>query len=874
VPEAPDNRITHWQRARALFHACVELNPAQQDALLARECVDDPDLKAEVESLLASLAASKTFMEVPAAATEYCAEPSWIGRTLGAYRVISLLAAGGMGEVYRAVRADGLYPQAVAIKLIRGELAGEMMLSRFRAERQILASLQHPNIARILDAGITETGLPYIIMELIEGEPIDRYCETRSLPLRQRLELFMQVCAAVHFAHQHLTVHRDLKPGNILVTNQGTVKLLDFGIAKVLDAGAAMDAPTQLHAMTPEYSSPEQIRREPITTASDTYSLGVILYRLLTGRSPYRSSSNDPYALAHEVCETQPLKPSAHADEATTLSGRKQLRGDLDSIVLMALRKERDQRYESVQQFSADVQRYLDNRTVSARPRTWRYVTSRFIVRNRALSLAILLIVVVLIAGILATQRQARIAAAERDRAQRHFDSVRHLANSFMFDIHDEIAKLPGSTKARQLLVNKALTYLDLLSKEPGGDSALQLELAEAYLRVGRVQGQVGFNNLGDHAAALKSYKQAIALLEQALGKDPSARPEYVQLARAYNLASANLEALGRRNEELEMISKEIELMQRRLSRDPDSTEALARMGHVLYRRSQFRSSNGDADGAVADAQRAVELLAKNPDFKRRDDLSFSYSNLGAILLKREDSASRSRALDALRKALATMQAALVDSPDDVTAQRHFAVTAADLGTALVTVGRPREGLPYLEQSLPIFRKLYEADRSSRLARLDMVETEQNVGNLWVSLGDSEKAIDHCRTALQVLGPRPASPESDLEISAAYAEAQTDLSAAYAAAAEAGGAESKQRTQYWHDALLAADASLQTARAVLASKPDLEGDYHAFIERDKMLQTRATHEVAQLSTTNSDASAAGSKSDTLQGRSLAPGARH
>ena len=550
-------------------------------------------------------------------------EPSWIGRTLGAYKIISLLAAGGMGEVYCAIRADGLYPQAVAIKLIRRELAGQIMLNRFRAEREILAALQHPNIARILDAGITEAGLPYIVMELIEGESIDRYCEHHGLSVRQRLELFIDVCAAVHFAHQHLTVHRDLKPGNILVTNDGVVKLLDFGIAKVLDADSSVEALTSLHAMTPEYSSPEQIRGESITTATDIYSLGVILYRLLTGRSPYRSPNTDPYALAREVCDTEPVKPSAKAQESNSSSG-KQLAGDLDSIVLMALRKERDQRYESVQQFSADVQRYLDNRTVAARPRTWAYSASRFIARNRAVSLASALLLVVLLGGILATQRQAKIAAAERDRAQRHFDSVRQLANSFMFDIHDEIAKLPGSIKARQLLVNKALTYLDLLAHEPGADAALQLELAEAYMRVGRVQGQVGYNNLGDHAAALRSFQQAIALLQRSLGNDPASRPESLQLARAYNLASAIVEALGRPAEELEDELKEIDLMQRRLMLFPDSVKVLAKVGAGFYRRSQFRTGHGDPAAGIADRQHAVEvyenIVAKAPDHKHRDN--------------------------------------------------------------------------------------------------------------------------------------------------------------------------------------------------------------------------------------------------------------
>ena len=829
-----------WQRVRQLFHACAELDPAQREVLLEQECAGDLALRAEVESLLVSLAASGTFMETPAAAAFSLGdEPTWIGRTLGSYKILSLLAAGGMGEVYRAVRADGLYPQAVAIKLIRRELAGQIMLSRFRAEREILAALQHPNIARILDAGITETGLPYIVMELIEGESIDRYCEHRGLSVRQRLELFANVCAAVHFAHQHLTVHRDLKPGNILVTNDGVVKLLDFGIAKVLDADSSVEALTSLHAMTPEYSSPEQIRGEPITTATDIYSLGVILYRLLTGRSPYRSANTDPYALAREVCDTEPVKPSANVAQNAALIG-KQLAGDLDSIVLMALRKERDKRYESVQQFSADVQRYLDNRTVSARPRTWAYAASRFIARNRAVTLASALLLLVLVAGILATQRQAKIAAAERDRAQRHFDSVRQLANSFMFDIHDEIAKLPGSIKARQLLVNKALTYLDLLAHEPGGEAALQLELAEAYIRVGRVQGQVGYNNLGDHAAAQRSFQQAIALLERFVGNDPASREASLELARAYNLASSNLEALGRPADELEMISKEIDLMQRALTQFPDTIEVLAKLGVGFHRRSQFRNGHGDAAGGTADGLRAVEIyekiVAKAPEYKHRDNLAFAYSNLAESQLKADDPASRAKGIESLRKALSTMQE-ITANKDNVEGQRHLAVAANELGAALGNVGRAPEGLPYLEQSLPIFRALYEADKSNRLAGLDLAESEENAGNLWAALGDPAKAMEHCRSAVQLLGAPPSPPESDLELSAALIEAEMDLAKAYAAAAQAAVVAPK-RAGFWHEAQLSATLSLQMAQAIVAKRPEVAADYAGFIAKDKELLAR------------------------------------
>jgi eukaryotic-like serine/threonine-protein kinase len=493
-----------------------------------------------------------------------------------------------------------------------------------------------------------------------------------------------------------------------------------------------------------------------------------------------------------------------------------------------------------VQQFSADVQCYLDNRTVAARPRTWAYSASRFIARNRAVSLASALLLVVLLAGILATQRQAKIAAAERDRAQRHFDSVRQLANSFMFDMHDEIAKLPGSIKARQLLVNKALTYLDLLAHEPGADAALQLELAEAYMRVGRVQGQVGYNNLGDHAAAIRSFQQAIALLQGSLGNDPASRPESLQLARAYNLASANLEALGRPAEELEMISKEIDLMQRRLMLFPDSVEALAKVGAGFYRRSQFRIGHGDPAGGIADGQRAVELyekiVAKAPEYKHRDNLAFAYSNLAENQLKADDPASRGKGIESLRRALATMRE-ITANKQNVEGQRHLAVAAAELGAALGTVGQAREGLPYIEEGLPIFRTLYDADKTNRLARLDLVESEENVGKLWVVLGDPTKAVDHCRSALQLLGAPPNPPESDLEISAAMVEAQMDLANAYVSAAQAADATPK-RAGFWREAQLSATASLQMAQDIVAKRPEVAADYAVFIAKDKELLAR------------------------------------
>ncbi len=302
-----------WQQIREVFDDAVCLAPEERSPYLDKVCAADPELRSEVESLLRSdEEAGAGFLNTPALDLTRRADlpaPSRVGRRMGAYNILEEIGHGGMGEVYRAGRADGQYEKEVAIKLVRGGYDTASVLERFRHERQILASLDHPNIARLLDGGTTDEGIPYLVMELIEGTPIDLYCDANNLSVAERLRLFVQVCSAVQYAHQRLVIHRDIKPGNILVTREGVPKLLDFGIAKILDP-AGGSATTVAGPMTPEYASPEQIRGEPITTATDVYSLGVVLYRLLTGRSPYPGNTQVPHELARAICEHEPERPS------------------------------------------------------------------------------------------------------------------------------------------------------------------------------------------------------------------------------------------------------------------------------------------------------------------------------------------------------------------------------------------------------------------------------------------------------------------------------------------------------------------------------------------------------------------------------------
>jgi eukaryotic-like serine/threonine-protein kinase len=407
-----------WQKVEELFHLSLEREASQRAAFLDEACAGDPDLRDRVESLLAYDERESDFLETLASGvrSDWLDEGQhvpMVGRRVGPYQVTREIGRGGMGAVYLAVRADDQYQKQVAIKLIKHGMDTETILRRFRTERQILANLDHPNIAKLLDGGTTDEGLSYFIMDYVEGLPIDLYCDTQKLTTGQRLRLFRTVCSAVAYAHQNRVVHRDLKPGNILVTAQGVVKLLDFGVAKLLNPEASSKTTGgtagALRPMTPEYASPEQVRGSAITPASDIYSLGVLLYELLTGHRPHRVQSRTPQEIEHAICEEEPEKPStviSRVEEAPdrdcpltpasvseTREGqpdklRRRLAGDLDTIVLMALRKEPERRYGSVELLSEDIRRHLEGLPVIARHDAFGYRSAKFIKRNKAAVIA------------------------------------------------------------------------------------------------------------------------------------------------------------------------------------------------------------------------------------------------------------------------------------------------------------------------------------------------------------------------------------------------------------------------------------------------------------------------------------------------------
>ena len=506
-----------WRQIEAVFAEAVELPADESRAYLDEVCTGDEELRREVELLLESdrTAAGQIGSAVGIAAAAFSVQmqraysASQIGQRIGPYEIVREIGRGGMGSVYQAVRIDDQYIRSVAIKFIAQGTDSDEALTRFRTERQILASLQHPNIAALLDGGATPDGRPYIVMEYIEGELLLDYCQTRNLSVNDRLDLFCRLCDAVHHAHQMLVIHRDIKPGNVLVTETGVPKLLDFGIAKLLTpelvTGGVHMTQTVLRRMTPRYASPEQIRGEPLTTATDIYSLGVLLYEMLTYNSPYRITGETSQEVERIVCDSEPIRLSMAIPSDARV--RRQISGDLENIVAMALRKEPQRRYASAQQFAADVQRFREGLPVSAREDTIFYLATKLVRRNKLASAAFALLALSVAGGWLATYRQAQ-------RAEARFEEVRKLANEVLFDFNGKIQHLPGATPARELLVRTALQYLNNLSNDSSKDKSLQWELGQAYEQVGDVQGDSSGPNLGQFREALVSYTKALSLIE------------------------------------------------------------------------------------------------------------------------------------------------------------------------------------------------------------------------------------------------------------------------------------------------------------------------------------------------------------------------
>jgi tRNA A-37 threonylcarbamoyl transferase component Bud32/tetratricopeptide (TPR) repeat protein len=755
-----------WQRVKELFCAALESDADSRVAFLNEACAGDAGLRAEVDSLLRAHDTTGDFIETPAAhaALGIAADaepPTWIGRRVGDYRLVEEVGRGGMSEVYKAVRDDDEYRKDVAVKVLRKGYDTRSFLRRFKVEIQILATLDHPNIARLLDAGSTEEGLPYLVMDYIKGRPIDDYCSFQRLGIAQRLELFRALCGAVQYVHQHLMVHGDLKCSNVLVSDNGTVKLLDFGIARLLNPSPAINMPdpklTMLLALTPEYASPEQVRGGPITTASDVYSLGVVLYRLLAGVLPYRLKGEFSYELATQILEREAILPSVAAkahENGETAGFSRQLRGDLDNIVLMALEKDPAKRYPFVDRFDDDIRRHVEGFPVTARSAGYFYQLGKFAGRHKAGIAAVALLLVTLIAGIAATGWQAHIAGLERERAERHFNEVRKLANVFMFDIHGAIADLPGSTPARQMLVENSLKYLAALSAESGNEPSLQRELAAAYEKVADVQGGFRAANLGDTAGAIASYRKALAIRIALSQANPMDRELRRELLRNYGKLSETLVGDGDSKGALEVTRRLVKLAQE-LAAAPNSAPAdrrnmataLATLGFQLTRADQVGDGLLFMRQAVALYESLLEANPEDPEIRRL--LAVLYGRMGDALF--ENTQNNAEALQMNTKSYEIVQKLAAADPHNTRFRKMVGYSLLGMGGALLRLKQPRAALEKQLQAITVLRSTLDADEKNEIARYDAAFALSEASASDIALGDLRSAELRLTDALTIL---------------------------------------------------------------------------------------------------------------------------
>ncbi len=586
-----------WKHIQALFEKALELNPSQREDFLKKECGNDKELYTEVNSLLESDEHEHSIFSASAADYISIDEPNLAGKTLGKYKAIEQIGIGGMGSVYLAERIDGVFEQKVALKVVKPGMNSHEIITRFEEERQILARLQHPNIARLLDGGISDLGLPFFTMEFVDGKPITNYCDEKNLTIEERLQLFQKVCEAVLYAHQNLVIHRDIKPGNILVREDGTVKLLDFGIAKVFeeDPNRKDLTRTGVRVMTPEYASPEQVKGEPVSTATDIYSLGLILYQLLSGCPPYEVDTTSAIEMEKIICLSQPLKPSTMITKISGIKSgeknkispedislkrhtsisklKKRISGDLDNICLMCLRKEPERRYNSVAQLIADINNHLSGMPVSARKSTTSYRAKKFIQRHK--TGVVIASIAVLIIAIVTTFYTIRLAN-ERDKAKVEAEKFKNVSDFLtgLFKVSDPEQSRGETITARELLDNGVKRIDNELSGQP-----------EILANMLDVTGNV-YKSLGLYKNALPLLQRSYSINDSLFGSNS---PE---TAKSLNdLASLNFD-MGDYDSSVDKFNKALKLRENIFGKESmESAESMNGLAMVLREEGKYDES-------------------------------------------------------------------------------------------------------------------------------------------------------------------------------------------------------------------------------------------------------------------------------------------
>ena len=801
-----------WKIIKEVFNKAVDLNISERQEFLCENFNGNDELRFEVEKMLIFADEdSKTEDALEKNAFEHFTngDNKELPEKIGKYRILKEIGSGGMGKVYCAVRETENFTQHVALKVIKRGMDTDAILSRFRHEQQILSSLDHPHIARFLDGGMTEDNLPYYAMEFVEGEFIDNYCEKKKLSVKARLRLFRKVCDAVQFAHQNLVIHRDIKPRNILVTKDGTPKLLDFGIGKILtpESDYEIGTATQFGMMTPAYASPEQIKGKIIGTTSDVYSLGVVLFELLTGEKPYKTATQSQIELQKAILETEPNKPSTIQNSKFKIQNSEKLDKDIDNIILKTLRKNPNRRYSSVQEFSEDIRRHLKDLPVYARPLTLKYRAAKFYQRNKVSVFAGLLVFLSLLTGITIAIWQAHEARKSEQIAQKRFEDVRRLANNVVFKYHDAIADLPGSTEARKMLVSDALKYLDNLAANSADNPELQKELARAYLKMGDVQGKMYAANVGDTKGAAESYKKAVDLMENAVENRPDDVEAKEILIRSYDFYAFLLlrNSKNAQNNSKKIVQKAINLHEQVIKTEPNNDkrkiqliELFVRLGDVDVGNEEERKEfGGDQNFNIRlnHHLKALPLAEKlyesgKDDYEKVRTLARVYQRIGtdycwlgeqAEKFGRNEKAREMfpKGLEFHGKYLEAVQQMRKIKPENNVTRKYLIVGYTNMTKSLAMNGEFENALQMAQQNLVLVNESLVLDEANKEGKFDLSLAYEVFSEVYFRQKEYKKSLEYEIKSLATDKEIYNSDEQNIEVSIRIREHYRKLAEIY-----------------------------------------------------------------------------------------------
>ncbi|MGI9035298.1 MAG: protein kinase domain-containing protein [Pyrinomonadaceae bacterium] len=792
----------NYQHFKEILADALEIPSAGRLEFVKTACAGDENLFSEIESLLATVADGSEFPENFSALSVFqqsINSDKFIGQKISRYLLEREIGRGGMGVVFLATRED--FHQQVALKLIKRGMDSDAILERFRREREILAALNHPFIARLTDGGTTGDDLPFFVMEYVEGVAVDEYCKNNDLPEKEILELFRKICEAVSFAHRKLIVHRDLKPSNILVTKEGAPKLLDFGIAKLLNATDGHETQTNQRVLTPAYASPEQIRGAPIDTTSDVYSLGKILSELLTGAS----------------------SPETNGGKKNSAKRRKNLLpSDVRNILRQALSEDAARRYQSVEKFSEDVRRYLVGLPISVRRLTFGYRAVKFLRRNRIAVAVAALFVLTLIGGLLATLWQWREAQRERQIAEHRLDNLRQVSGEFINQVHNAIENLPGSLPARRMLSKRAVAQLDELAAQSDGNPALQDELAQAYFNSIR---------LPDMTLAEKNSvsNKEIAIYQKLIAENASNIHYREQMALAEIQLGDITKVRGSVAEGIEFENRGVRLLEQIVKDEPDNAKHLLNLATAYFDLASLYIIKDDAQAAVNTTQKGLAAVEEARKLNSAEPELYDLSEIGrlqwcieqtlagnyqaAIMTLREILAEHlirqanspndtrikyylwvinRRLAEALEKsgdvraaaerwqdALSTIENLLAQSPQDFGYHRNSAITHIQYGKLLARQKNSAEAIRHFRRAVELSEPIIEDDSDNAESKADLAAAEGNLGSLLIMTGKTDEGRADLKKAVATFEAIGSINTENAQLKTDYEQSRNWLEAAF-----------------------------------------------------------------------------------------------